>query len=105
LLYSWGLDWYTFAGGFFVFFFLWWFFFSIELGLGAIGLLLFLSSFGVGFGILKLGEKIWKLKKSKEALAWELEDQLKELDEQMSLGHITQEEYEQRKKKLEESEA
>ncbi len=41
-----------------------------------------------------------KLKKRKEAVAWQLEDQLKELDEQLSLGHVTQEEYEQKKKKL-----
>jgi len=50
-------------------------------------------------GILKT--RIWKLKKSKEALAWELEDQLKELKEQLGRGHITQEEYEQKKKLLE----
>jgi len=44
-------------------------------------------------------------KREKKALAWELEDQLEELKEQLNIGHITQEEYEQRKKKLEESEA
>jgi len=42
------------------------------------------------------------LKRRKEAKASELEDQLKELDEQMGLGHITQDEYEQKKKKLSE---
>jgi len=43
---------------------------------------------------------IWKLRKWKQTRAWELEDQLKELKEQVSRGAITQEEYEQRKKKL-----
>lgn len=38
--------------------------------------------------------------KRKEPKAWELEDQLKELKEQVSRGAITQEEYEQKKKKL-----
>lgn len=38
--------------------------------------------------------------KRKEPKAWELEDQLKELDELLALGVITQEEYEQKKKKL-----
>jgi hypothetical protein len=33
-------------------------------------------------------------------LAWELEDQLKGLEEQLSLGFIAQEEYEQKKEKL-----
>ena len=49
-----------------------------------------------------------KLKKRREELpkkrevgvVWELEDQLKELKEQLSRGVITQEEYEQKKKKL-----
>jgi len=42
------------------------------------------------------------LKRRNETKASELEDQLKELDEQMSLGHIIQDEYEQKKKKLSE---
>jgi len=41
-----------------------------------------------------------RFKKRKDAVAWQLEDQLKELKEQLSLGHITQEEYEQKKKDL-----
>jgi len=49
--------------------------------------------------------RIWRSKRRKEAVVWELEDQLKELDEKLSLGHITQEEYEQKKKLLEKSEA
>jgi hypothetical protein len=49
---------------------------------------------------------LWKLKEKKEALVWELEDQLKELDEELGRGVISQEEYEQKKKKLlEKSEA
>lgn len=38
--------------------------------------------------------------KGMEAVVWELEDQLKELKEQLSRRVITQEEYEQKKKKL-----
>jgi len=44
-----------------------------------------------------------KLKKKKEAKAWELEDQLTELKEQLGRGVITQEEYEQKEKLLEKS--
>ena len=43
--------------------------------------------------------KKWR-EKRKEPKAWELEDQLKELKEQLGRGVITQEEYEQKKKKL-----
>jgi len=43
--------------------------------------------------------KKWR-KKRKEPKAWELEDQLKELKEQLGRGVITREEYEQEKKKL-----
>ena len=39
-------------------------------------------------------------RKRKEAVVWELEDQLKELKEQLDRGVITQEEYEQKKKQL-----
>ncbi len=42
-------------------------------------------------------------RRMKKALAWELEDQLTELKELLSLSHITQEEYEQKKKLLEKS--
>ena len=49
----------------------------------------------IGFSVRK---KV--LIKRKEPKAWELEDQLKELKEQLSLGVITQEEYEQKKKRL-----
>ena len=41
-----------------------------------------------------------KLKKRKKALAWEFEDQSKELKEQLGRGAITQEEYEEKRKKL-----
>ena len=74
-----------------------------------------LSFIVCGFGILcaGLGEMlgiyvrreifrpiVWKLKGRKEALAWELEDRLTELKEQLSEGVITQEEYEQKRRKL-----
>ncbi len=36
----------------------------------------------------------------RKAKAWELEDQLKELKEQLGRGVVTQEEYEVKKKKL-----
>lgn len=45
-------------------------------------------------------EEMNKKKEKQEALAWELEDQLKELKEQLDRGNITQEEYEQKKKEL-----
>lgn len=76
------------------------------------GILLFVSIivFWQGFLLLLIFVGIvfvtWKLKKRMEAVAWELEDQLKELKEQLGRSVITQEEYEQKKKKLlEKSEA
>jgi len=47
-----------------------------------------------------LPDKLSMSWKEREATTWELEDQLIELKEQLSLGAITQEEYEQKKKKL-----
>lgn len=73
------------------------------------GILLFVSIivFWEGFLLLLIFVGIvfvtWKLKKRVEAVAWELEDQLKELKEQLGRGAITQEEYEQKRKKLEKS--
>jgi len=68
------------------------------------GLLLWLLIGGVAFITWKSWGRILELKKRREAVAWELEDQLKELKEQLDRGVITQEEYEQKKKLLEKSE-
>jgi hypothetical protein len=43
---------------------------------------------------------IWKLRRRKKALALELEDQLRELKEQLDFGHINQEEYDKKRKEL-----
>ena len=63
-------------------------------------------SFIVVGALVTRAHLIKRKEEMKKALAWELEDQLKELEEQLSLGHITQEEYEQKRKTLlEKSEA
>lgn len=75
-----------------------------------IGLVLFTLSAGTAFGIWTLYDEIWKpwrkriweLRERKKALAWELEDQLRGLKEELDLGHITQKEYEEKKRKLQE---
>jgi len=64
------------------------------------GFLLLLLFAGIAFIVWMLGKRIWKWKKRKEAATWELEDRLKELEEQLSLGIITQGEYEEKKKDL-----
>lgn len=64
------------------------------------GFLQWLLIGGVAFVMWKLGQVIWRVKRRGEAVAWELRDQLKELDEQLGMGVISQEEYEQEKKKL-----
>lgn len=74
--------------------------FTQFLGECCLGLGLWLLIGGVAFVTWESGSRIWELKKRKEALAWELKDQLKELDEQLDRGAITQEEYEQKEKKL-----
>lgn len=57
-------------------------------------LLSFAVIVGVPFFVIR------KLRKRKNALAMELEDQLRELMEQLDLGHINEEEYDRKRKKL-----
>ena len=64
------------------------------------GLLIWLLIGGVAFATWKLGQVIWQLKRRGEAVAWELEDQLKELNERLAAGAISQKKYEQEKRKL-----
>jgi len=73
-------------------------------GFGWIGVGVWLGIWSTLAVLVFLGWREEKLEKRKKALALELEDQLKELKEQLDLGYITQEEYEQKKKLLEKSE-
>jgi len=54
-------------------------------------------------GLIYLKSRNWierRKEKTRKAKAWELKDQLRELKEQLESGYITQEEYEQKKRKL-----
>lgn len=90
--------------GYFLSFFAW--MWAIILGIigdlfAVLGVCVFLGIGIIGLIYLIISGKMKKRKeKRKKALARELEDMLKELDEQLGLGHITQEEYKQKKKKL-----
>ena len=68
---------------------------------GTIAIILLFSVFLSGILVVSIVDAFrLRKEKRKKAAAWKLEDQLKDLKEQLDRGAITQEEYEQKKKKL-----